>query len=248
MPRTCGTKIHVASQDSAHKKPVQLLMKNQLSEIQVSQNLTWESARVDSFLQDFDCGPPCPIGDFTPNWYKLLKGDLCTYRDDSWRYNHTARYCKGLQGLRNIGWTIPLPVDITHEQNTINRRIVVPEMLYGTMWNDKDSDGEHVWNLTVIFWPWRARLTKDWQMMTTAYHLDWSPDWFSFAGMPPANYNINTDKNGIGAMYQWEQPLDTENYDYYNIETVHAFRRGTCIPKDAVTFSLTIIPPEQGNQ
>jgi hypothetical protein len=84
-------------------------------------------------------------------------------------------------------------------------------------------------------------------MMTTAYHLDWSPDWFSFAGMPPANYSINPDKNGIGNMYQWEQSLDTERYDYYNIETVHAFRCGTCIPKDTVTFSLTIIPPE-GNQ
>jgi hypothetical protein len=222
-------------------------MKSQPAEIKVSENLTWESARVDSFLQDFDCGSPQPIRDFIPDWYRSLKGDLCSYRDDSWRYNHTARYCKGLQGLRNVGWTIPLPVDITAKQNVVSRKLVVPEMLYGTMWNEKDAEGKHVWDLTIIFWPWRARLSKGWQMMTTAYHLDWSPDWFSFAGMPPANYSINPDKNGIGNMYQWEQSLDTERYDYYNIETVHAFRCGTCIPKDTVTFSLTIIPPE-GNQ
>jgi hypothetical protein len=78
-------------------------MKNQPAEIKVSENLTWESALVDSFLQDFDCGPPSPIKEFVPQWYRELKGDLCTYQNDSWRYDHTAKYCKGLQGLRNIG-------------------------------------------------------------------------------------------------------------------------------------------------
>jgi hypothetical protein len=219
-------------------------VKNQPAEILVSENLSWQSARVDSFLQDFDCGPPQPVRNFVPKWYKELKGDLREYRNDDLRNNHTAKYCKGLQGLRNTGWTIPLPVDITQEQNIISRKIVVPEMLYGTMWNEKNPEGDHIWDLTVIFWPWRARLTKGWRMLTSAYHLDWSPDWFSFAGMPPANYDINKTKNGIGNMYQWEQPLDTECYDYYNVETVCAFRKGTFIPKSAVIFSLTIIPSE----
>jgi hypothetical protein len=135
-----------------------------------------------------------------------------------------------------------LPVDITQEQNVISRRKAVPEMLYSTHWNDRDANGEHIWDLTVIFWPWRARLSKGWQMMTSAYHLDWSPDWFGFAGMPAANYSINQDKNSIDNMYQWEKLLDTDQFDYYNIETVHAFRQGTCIPKDTVTFSFVIIP------
>jgi hypothetical protein len=222
-------------------------MKQQPAEVYVSNNLAWESARVDSFLQDFDCGPPQPVRKFMPDWYRSLKGDLCHYRNDNWPVDRTVKYCKGLQGLRNLGWTIPLPIDITYEQNVISRRLLVPEMMHGTIWNERDANGEHIWDLAIVFWPWRARLTKGWQMMTTAYHLDWNQDWFSFSGMPAANYLINNDKNGIGNMYQWEQPLDTEHYDYYNVETVHAFRRGTHIPKDSITFSLIIIPPE-GNQ
>ena len=220
-------------------------MKNQPASIEVSRNLTWESARVDEFLQDFNCPPPQPIKDYIPQWYRDLKGDLCSYRDDSWRNNYTARYCKGLQGIRHIGWTIPLPVDITHEQNVISRKIVVPEMLYGTQWNDRDSNGDHIWDLTVVFWPWRARLTKGWRMMIMAYPLDWRLDWFSFAGMPPANYEINQEKNCVGSMYQWQQPLDTDTYNYYNIETVYAFRKGTIIPQGSITFSAVIIPEEK---
>lgn len=218
-------------------------MRNQPAEIIVTDNLAWESARIDPFLLDLECDPPMPISNHTPEWYRCLKGDLRDYRDDDWRYNHTVRYCKGLQGIRTLGYTIPLPVDVGAEQNTISRRIVVPEMMHGTIWNEKDSNEDHIWDLTVIFWPWRARLTKGWRMLTTAYHLDWSKDWFSFSGIPPGNYSVNQDKNAIGNMYQWEQPLDTDRYDYYNIETVHAFRKGTCIPKDSITFSLIIIPP-----
>jgi hypothetical protein len=80
-------------------------------------------------------------------------------------------------------------------------------------------------------------------MLTTAYQLDWNPNWFSFSGMPPANYKINLDKQGIGPMYRWEQSLDTDTYDYYNIETVHAFRKGTTINRGAIIFSLILIPP-----
>jgi hypothetical protein len=115
----------------------------------------------------------------------------------------------------------------------------------GVLLSDQRMPGEKGVQLLEKASVMRPRLVR---MMVTAYHLDWSPNWFSFAGMPPANYRVNTDKNGIANMYQWEQPLDIENYDYYNIETVHAFRRETSIPKGTVTFSLTIIPPEQGNQ
>jgi hypothetical protein len=217
-------------------------MKQQPAEVCVSNNLTWQSARVDSFLQDFDCPAPTPISNYTPEWYRNLKGDLSHYRTDKWRYNHTARWCKGLQGIMRSGWTIPLPVDVGSDQTVIGRKIVVPEMLYGTMWNERDSNGDHVWDFTVMFWPWRARLTKGWRMMITAYPLDWSPDWFSFAGMVPANYSINQEKNGIGNMYQFEQPLDSDNYDYFNVESVLATRKGTIIPQGTITFNLSIIP------
>jgi hypothetical protein len=218
-------------------------MKNQPASVKVNDYLCWESARLDDFLADLDCEPPQPTQNFLPEWYANLKGDLRSYRTDDWRYNHTVRYCKGLQGLHSIGWTMPLPIDITAEQNVISRKIVVPEMLYGTMWNEKDQNNQHVWDFTIVFWPWRARLAKGWKMFTTAYHLDWNPDWFEFSGLPPANYSVNLEKNSIGSMYQWEQALDTDTYDYYNIETVLAFRRGTTIKKGAITFSLILIPP-----
>jgi len=218
-------------------------MRQQPAEVYISNNLTWQSARVDSFLQDFDCPAPTPICEYMPSWYKNLKGDLSQYRTDQWRHNHTARWCKGLQGIMQNGWTIILPVQVGQEQTIIGRKILVPEMLHGTMWNEQDADGDHVWEFTVMFWPWRARLTKGWRVMITAYPLDWSTNWFSFAGMPPANYSINNDKNSIGKnMYQWEQPLDIELYDYYNIESVLATKKGTIIPKGTITFNLSIIP------
>lgn len=223
-------------------------MKQQPAVVAVSDDIAWESARVDHFLQDLECAAPQPVSDFVPAWYRNLKGDLQQYRSDAWRYNHTARYCKGLQGLHQFGWTMPLPLDITREPNIISRKVVVPEMLYGTMWNDRDQLGNPLWDLTIIFWPWRARLRKGWRMLTTAYHLDWNPNWHSFTGLAPANYQVIEQKNAIGGnMYQWEQELDTDRYDYYNIETVHAFRPGTLIPKNSLIFSLMIIPAEQGS-
>jgi hypothetical protein len=217
-------------------------MLNQPSEIKVDDNLTWESARVDPFLSTLECPPPFPTSQFFPQWYRDIKGDLRNYRDDKWRYDHTARYCKGLQGMQSLGWTIPLPVDITSEQNVISRKIVVPEMLYGTMWNNKDKNGEHVWDLTVVFWPWRARVKKGWRVVIMPYPLDWSPDWFTFSGAPPGNHAINAEKNGIGNMYSWEKPLDVVQYDYYNLDSVHAFKRNTTIQAGTVVFTAVVMP------
>jgi hypothetical protein len=217
-------------------------MINQPAEVVVDENLTWESARVDPFLSNLECPPPTPLSQYLPQWYRDLKGDLREYRNDEWRYNHTARYCKGLQGMQSLGWTIPLPVPVNGVQNVISRKIVVPEMLYGTMWNDKDANGDHIWDLSIVFWPWRARVTKGWRVMIMPYTLDWSPDWFSFSGAAPGNYEINAEKNGIGNMYRWEKPLDVVKYDYYNIDTVHAFKRNTTISEGTLVFAAVIIP------
>lgn len=218
-------------------------MKNQPHTVIVDPNLAWESARVDAFLHNVDCDPPSAMANHTPQWYCDLKSDLSLYRADKWRHNHTARYCKGLQGIRNLGWTIPLPFDLAETETVLSRKIIVPEMLHGTVWNDRDTNGEPIWDFAVIFWPWRARLSKGWRMLTMGYPLDWSRDWFSFAGFPPHNNAVNWEKNGINHMYQWEQKFDPDQYNYYNIETVHAFRRGSMIPKGSLIFSLVIIPP-----
>jgi hypothetical protein len=217
-------------------------MLKQPAEVVVDKNLTWESARVDPFLANLECPPPTPVSQYLPKWYRDLKGNLSEYRTGEWRYNHTARYCKGLQGMHSLGWTIPLPMPVTSTQNVISRKIVVPEMLYGTMWNDKDANGDHIWDLSIIFWPWRARVTKGWRVMTMPYALDWSPNWFSFSGAPPGNHDINIEKNGIGNMYHWENPLDVVQYDYYNLETVHAFKRNTIISEGTLVFTAVVIP------
>ena len=80
--------------------------------------------------------------------------------------------------------------------------------------------------------------------------LDWSQDWNEFAGTVEPNYNITTDGCGIGTGLKWTQPIDTQ-YNYYNLETVIAFKRSVNgktefeIPKGTLTFcAVPLFDPE----
>jgi hypothetical protein len=42
-------------------------------------------------------------------------------------------------------------------------------------------------------------------------------------------------------MYQWEQKTDTDQYNYFNIETITALRSGKTLKKDDLVFSLLIL-------
>ncbi len=216
-------------------------MLNQPATVQVNDFLTWESARVDDFLQDVECPPPQPCRNFMPEWYKSLRGDLTKYRSDKWRNNNTIRHCQGIQGLTRLSFTIPMPFDIDEKENVLSRRILVTEMVHGTMWDERDDQGKNLWNLLAIFWPWRARVSKGHRILVTEHGLDWDPDYHTFSGATPPNHNPNPEKNGFGNMYRWEQNTDTDRYNYFNIETIIALRSRKTLKKGQLVFSLLIL-------
>jgi len=216
-------------------------MLNQPVAVQVNDFLTWESARVDAFLRDVECPPPQPCRNFMPGWYKNLRGDLTKYRSDEWRNNKTIRHCQGIQGLTRLSFTIPMPFDMTEQENVLSRRILVTEMVHGTMWDERDEQGNNLWNILAIFWPWRARVSKGYRILVTEHGLDWNPDYHTFSGATPPNHNPNPEKNGFGNMYSWEQKTDADQYNYFNIETITALRSGKTLKKDDLVFSLLIL-------
>ena len=176
-----------------------------------------------------------------PEWYKNLRGDLTKYRSDEWRNNKTIRHCQGIQGLTRLSFTIPMPFDMTEQENVLSRRILVTEMVHGTVWDQRDQQGNNLWNILAIFWPWRARVSKGYRILVTEHGLDWNPDYHTFSGATPPNHNPNPEKNGFGNMYQWEQKTDTDQYNYFNIETITALRAGKTLKKDDLVFSLLIL-------
>jgi hypothetical protein len=79
--------------------------------------------------------------------------------------------------------------------------------------------------------------------------LDWSQDWNEFAGTVEPNYEIEQGTS-IGTGLKWTQAIDTQ-YNYYNLETVIAFKRSVDgktefeIPKDTLTFcAVPLFDPE----
>jgi hypothetical protein len=67
------------------------------------------------------------------------------------------------------------------------------------------------------------------------YLLDWSQDWQEFAGTVEPNYHV-VDGTGIGSGLKWSQPIRNE-YNYYNLETVMAYKRSVTVPAGTVTFT-----------
>ncbi len=216
-------------------------MRNQPAEVRVNDTLTWESSRLDPFYEDFDCPPPQPVYTCMPEWFKNLRGDLTTYLPEGFRNNHTARHCAGFRGLAESAWTIPLPIEITDQQNKLARNILITEMLHGTVWDERDGNGEPVWRLFVMFWPWRARLAKGYRLLVSEHGFDWDPNYKSFMGAPEANHKYNPERRGFGNALTWEQDTDPEQYNYCNVESVIAIRKGHVIPAGRTVFSLHII-------
>ena len=216
-------------------------MLKQPPSVQVNDLLTWESARVDDFLHRVECPPPQPCRNFMPEWYKNLRGDLTKYRQGEWRNNKTIRHCQGIQGLTRLSFTMPMPFDMTEQENVLSRKILVTEMVHGTMWDERDHQGNNLWNMLAIFWPWRARLSKGYRILVTEHGMDWNPAYHTFSGATPPNHNPNPEKNEFGNMYRWEQDLDITKYNYFNIETIMALRTGKTLNKGDLTFSILIL-------
>ena len=230
-----------------------------MTTVQVTDYLTWEYSS-DPDIQYLNCPAPQPVKNFLPNWFRNLKGNLQDYMPEGFGLQHTIRHCLGFRGLLNIGYTIPLPETLDGYDTYFSRGHLHPEMLHGTKWANRSEEAwTHVldplgkqdsspyeYQFRLMFWPWRARMAPGWRLIILPYLLDWSNDWHEFAGSVEPNYGIHD--NSIGSGLKWDIPLD-KTYNYYNLETVMAFRRGTVIEKGTVTFcAVPYYDPELAQQ
>ena len=228
--------------------------------VQVNNYLTWEYS-LDPDIQYLNCPAPEPVKNFLPEWFRDLKGNLREYLPEGFGLQHTIRHCLGFRGMLNIGYTIPLPETLDGYDTYFSRGHLHPEMMHGTQWANRsedawthalDSNGlldssPYEYQFRLMFWPWRARMSPGWRMIILPYLLDWNKDWHEFAGAVEPNYEVHGD-NSVGSGLKWDMPLD-KTYNYYNLETVMAFRRGTTVKKGTVTFcAVPYYDPELAQQ
>lgn len=209
--------------------------------IKVNEYLTWESCDDPGF--EFDCPPPTPSRNHLPTWIKGLGGNLREYLPEGFAMDQTIRHCAGFRGLLDIGYTIPLPEDITGGDSYFCRGRLHPEMVHGTMWANKpggpwaEPSGEidysaYEYRIKLLIWPWRAKMAPGWRMLILPNLWDWSADFNSFSGAQAANLPSSA--------CNWGLPTDP-NYNYYNIETVMAIRRDKKVPVGSITFTAVPI-------
>ena len=97
--------------------------------IETTPYLTWEYCD-DPEIQYLNCPAPTPMRNHMPEWFKKLKGkrDEVTFAE-----NQTIRNCLGFRGLANIGYTIPLPEDLSGHDTYFSRGRLLPSMIDGTI-------------------------------------------------------------------------------------------------------------------
>lgn len=180
-------------------------------EINSTSILTWQrSCESDAEL----CPEPTPVKNVIPDWFKSMKGNFSNY-SDSPDYEKTVRHCLGLRGAMTLGWTIPW------KQGFVRGLPLHQEQIHGSMWAEQ-IDNKYKWHLHIMCWPWRARLPRGWRLLITTHPLTWSDQWFSFTGCVDANYNV-INGTDVGSFWKYDYKVDDE-YCYYNIENVMAFR------------------------
>lgn len=208
-----------------------------MQDIKVNEYLTWEYS-TDPDIQYLDCPAPEPVRNHMPGWFKNQKArkqeiDIADHM--------TIRNCLGFRGLATLGYTIPLPETLDGYDTYFSRGRLHPDMLYGTMWANQgdcpwtdDDFSLYEYRIRLLHWPWRAKMAKGWRLLILPYLLDWNQDWNEFAGTVEPNYNI-VNGTGIGTGLKWTQTIDTE-YNYYNLETVLAYKRNTTVAQGTLTF------------
>jgi len=208
-----------------------------MQDILVNDYLTWEYC-TDPDIQYLNCEPPTPMRNHMPAWFKQQKARK---QEIDIADQQTIRNCLGFRGLATLGYTIPLPEELTGYDTYFSRGRLHPDMLSGTRWANQgtqpwadDDSSLYEYRIRLLHWPWRARMAPGWRMLILPYLLDWPADWNEFAGMVEPNYDVR-DGTGIGSGLKWTQPID-HNYNYYNLETVIAFKRSVTVAKHTVTF------------
>ena len=210
-----------------------------MTTVRFSDYLAWEYS-TDPAIQYLNCPAPEPVKNFLPEWFRNLKGNLQEYLPEGFGQQHTIRHCLGFRGLLNIGFTIPLPETLDGYDTHFSRGHLHPEMLHGTKWANKgekpwcDDPSLYEYRTRLLFWPWRAKMSLGWRMIILPYLLDWSNNWHEFAGSVEPNYEIHYGTS-IGTGLKWDIPIDAQ-YNYYNLETVLAFKRSCVVEKGTVTF------------
>ena len=208
-------------------------------EHKVTDYLTWEYS-TDPAIEYLTCPPPTAMRNHMPAWFKDLKARKPTVDIAE---QQTIRNCLGFRGIAAIGYTIPLPEEVTLYDTYFNRGRLHPDMMAGTAWARRRDDGvawaagdssPYEYGIRLLHWPWRARMSKGWRLLILPYLLDWSEDWQEFAGTVEPNYHV-VNGTGIGSGLKWTEPIDSA-YNYYNIETVVAVKRSATIPQGTVTF------------
>ena len=225
-----------------------------MQDITVNDYLTWEYS-ADPEIQYLNCAPPTPMRNHMPAWFKNLKSrkEEIVLGDSSglpFAENQTIRNCLGFRGIANVGYTIPLPETLDGYDTYFSQGRLHPEMLHGTHWANQgtvpwasDDHSLYEYRIRLLHWPWRARLAPGWRLLILPYLLDWSNDWNEFAGTVEPNYEIKFG-NSIGDGLKWTQPID-HNYNYYNLETVIAYKRSVTVAKGTVTFcAVPLYDPE----
>ena len=208
-----------------------------MNDIKVNEYLTWEYC-TDPDIQYLDCAPPQPMRNFLPQWFKNLKAK----KDEiSIAEQQTIRNCLGFRGLANLGYTIPLPETLDGYDTYFSRGRLHPDMIAGTKWANQgsrpwtaDDSSLYEYRVRLLHWPWRARMAPGWRLLILPYLLDWTDDWNEFAGLVDPNYEVNFG-NSIGTGLKWTHPIDTRD-NYYNLETVIAYKRSVTVTQGTVTF------------
>jgi hypothetical protein len=217
-----------------------------MQHIQVNDYLTWEYC-TDPSIQYLNCEPPMSMRNHMPDWFKQQKARKAEIDIAD---QQTIRNCLGFRGLATVGYTIPLPEELTGYDTYFSRGRLHPEMLSGTRWANKgivpwDSHDPSLYEyrIKLLHWPWRARMAAGWRLLILPYLLDWADDWQEFAGTVEPNYDVQHGTS-IGSGLKWTQSID-HNYNYYNLETVIAFRRSVTVAKGTVTFcAVPLYDPE----
>ena len=217
-----------------------------MQNITVNDYLTWEYC-ADPDIQYLNCPAPTPMRNHMPDWFRNQKARK---QEINIADQQTIRNCLGFRGLAGLGYTIPLPEELTGYDTYFSRGRLHPDMLYGTRWANTgtepwaDDDASlYEYRIRLLHWPWRARMAPGWRMLILPYLLDWPADWNEFAGMVEPNYDVRNGTS-IGSGLKWTQYID-HNYNYYNLETVIAFRRSVTVAKGTVTFcAVPLYDPE----
>lgn len=196
---------------------------------------------------DFDIAinEPALIRNHLPDWIKTLRGNIREYYPKGFGLDHTARHCLGLQGLSQVGFTCPLPVDI--HSNDYNHTPwgglnFHPYTLFGTKWAEVlegNPADEHLhnyqWNIRLLEWPWRAKIPKKHKLLMTGNMLEWNDDYSSFSGVVPKISPGDQRAEKFSAI------MDPE-FDYFALENVIAIKTGKIIPAGTCIFNAVVVP------